>query len=69
MLELLIGHLKKHGNITSWEAITEYGCTRLSHYIWIMRTRLGMNIESEVIIAKNRFGKPTHYCKYILKED
>jgi len=30
-------HLKEHGKITSWEAITDYKITRLSEYIRQLR--------------------------------
>jgi hypothetical protein len=31
-------HLIKHGKITSWQAIQEYRCTRLSEYIRQLRS-------------------------------
>ena len=37
MEERILNHLKDFGSITSWEAIKDYGCTRLSHYIWLLR--------------------------------
>ena len=61
-------HLKDYGYITAWEAIMEYGCTRLSHYIYLAR-RNGHSIYNERIRGKNRYGEPTHYVKYILKGD
>lgn len=68
MLNILVEHLKTHGCITSWEAFETYGCTRLSHYIYLMRTRLGMHVESQIVSGKNRFGHRTHYAKYVLKD-
>ena len=68
MLEILIEHLKKYGSITSMEDIQEYGCTRLSHYIYLMRGQ-GMNIENEIIKTVNRYGQKTHYCRYRLRDE
>ena len=39
------GHLKIYGNITSWEAIQEYKCTRLAEYIHQLRDQ-GWDIQS-----------------------
>lgn len=64
MKERILRHLQDYGNITSWEAITEYGCTRLSHYIWLLRKEF--NIVDETILFTNRYGEKCHYKKYIL---
>ena len=39
MKECILRHLRDYGTITSWEAIQEYGCTRLSHYIYLLKRR------------------------------
>jgi hypothetical protein len=52
MYEIILRHLKDYGSITSWEAIQEYSCTRLSHYIWMARN-MGYIIENERINTKN----------------
>jgi len=44
-LQQIEQHLKVHGKITSWGAITAYHITRLSHYILVLRKK-GWNIES-----------------------
>ena len=64
--ERVLRHLRDYGSITSWEAITEYGITRISARIFTLRQK-GYNIESETINAKNRYGENTHFAKYILK--
>ena len=46
MKELILEHLQEHGSITSLEAIEKYHCTRLSHYIYLLR-KDGYVIESE----------------------
>lgn len=59
-------HLIEKGNITSWEAIKEYGATRLSAIIYVLRHKRGMNIISETIEFTDRFGNKGHYAKYVL---
>lgn len=61
-------HLIEQGSITSWEAIKEYGATRLSAIIFTLRNR-GMNIETTMIEFTDRFGSKAKYGKYILKEN
>ncbi len=36
-------HLKKNKSITSWEAIEQYGATRLSGIIYILKHKEGCN--------------------------
>ena len=62
----ILRHLKTFGEIDSWTAITEYGNTRLSAYILMLR-KDGYNIESETMTGKNRFGENTHFTRYVLK--
>lgn len=65
MKQRILDHLLKYGTITSWEAIKEYGCTRLSQYIYLLRN------EGYLVIdfwekSTNRFGEPVHFKKYVL---
>ena len=60
-------HLEEYGNITSWEAIKEYGCTRLSQYILLLRKR-GLNVTDIWEHTQNRYGQPVKYKKYILEK-
>ena len=62
----ILNHLEKYGKITSWEAIMDYGVTRISAIIFNLR-RDGHNIISETIKTTNRFGEPTHFANYIYK--
>lgn len=61
-------HLQEFGSITSWEAIKEYGATRLSAIIYNLRHKYEMNIQNEMIEFTDRFGNKAMYAKYILKE-
>lgn len=64
--EKVLRHLKQFGTITSWEAIMEYGITRLSAKIFNLRKE-GYDIGSERVTAKNRFGENCTFAKYFLK--
>lgn len=61
-------HLIEKGSITSWEAIKEYGATRLSSIIYNLRHTYGMQIISETVEFTDRFGSKSSFAKYILKE-
>lgn len=62
-------YLKENGSITSWEAIKEFGATRLSAIIYVLRNEREMNIETIYETSKNRYGDKITYAKYTLKED
>lgn len=62
---IVLRHLKDFGSLTTWEAIQEYGITRLSAMIHLLRKQ-GHNIESENITAKNRYGNSTTFSKYYI---
>lgn len=64
MKDRILRHLQQYGSITSWEAIMEYGCTRLSEYI--RQLRIDNNIISEWQHTKNRYNEPTKFVKYTL---
>lgn len=62
-------YLKENGSITSWEAIKEFGATRLSAIIYVLRNEREMNIDTIYETGKNRYGDKITYAKYTLKED
>ena len=63
----VLDYLRKIGSVTSWEAIVEFGATRLSAIIYNLRKK-GYNIETNDLIVKNRYGNATVIAKYVLKE-
>lgn len=67
--EEVIRHLEDEGAITSWEAFMEYGITRLSAIIYILRHEEGMDIETETVTKKNRYNNPVSFAKYHYKKD
>ena len=56
-------HLGENGNITSWEAIKEYGVTRLADKILTLRNE-GYNIETKLVKKENRFGNISTIANY-----
>ena len=66
MEDRILNHLQTCGSITTWEAIKEYGCTRLSHYIWVLRNQ-NYDIKDEWIHTTNRYGDKIKYKRYILE--
>lgn len=65
--EMIKKHLTKRGSITSWEAIKLYGCTRLSAKIYDLRAE-GMDIKTDHVTKKNRYGYPVTFANYILQK-
>ena len=63
----VLDHLEKYKTITSWEAIQNYGITRLSEYIRQLR-RDGYVIASNWTKNINRYGDKVRYVIYELKE-
>lgn len=61
--QAVLRHLKEYKSITSFEAFTEYGATRLSAIILTLRkTHI---ITDEWIERTNRFGENVRFKKYI----
>ena len=63
--EKVLEHLKKHGTITSLEAIELYAATRLGDIIYRLRNK-GVKIETVNIPFTDRYGTKSVYGKYIL---
>ena len=61
-------HLQEKGSITSWEAIKEYGATRLSSIIYNLRYKYNMNIINDQVDFTDRFGNKSYFVKYVLKD-
>ena len=61
-------HLQEFGKISCWEAIKEYGATRLSAIIYNLRHKYEMNIINERVYFTDRYGNPSHYDNYVLIE-
>ena len=64
---MIMAHIKKHGSITSLEAMTEYGIMRLASRINDLRRR-GAPSVSETATGENRNGETVRFAKYKLLE-
>lgn len=63
LINAVLRHLKDKGNITTFEAFTEYGATRLSAIIFELRKK--HIITDEWIERVNRYGENIRFKKYI----
>lgn len=59
----VLDHLKEHGSITSWEAIDNYGATRLSAIIYNLRKHY--KIEGVDHVGTDRHGNSSTYTRYV----
>lgn len=61
--DAVLWHLKTYGTITSYEAIKEYGATRLADIIF-KHKKNGYDIDSIPLTKKTRFGRNTTIAQY-----
>ena len=66
--ERIIQYINDFGSITTWEAFTELGITRLASRIHDL-TDEGYEFDRKVEKAKNRYGEHIHYTRYSLRKD
>lgn len=64
--DIILRHLQDYGYITTFEAFTEYGFTRLSAIIFDLKLR-GIDFDDEWVTTTNRYGHKISFKKYILK--
>lgn len=64
----IMRHLREIGDIDDLIAYSEYGIRRLASRIHDLKVQ-GYEIEVENKKSKNRYGEPTHYVVYRLKEE
>lgn len=67
MRERILQYIKDFGSITTFEAFTELGCSRLSEYIRQLRQEY--TVVDEWIVAKNRYNEKVEYKKYMLENN
>lgn len=65
----VLAHLKEFGSITSWEAIKEYGATRLSAIIYVLRHKYHLHIETEMFEFTDRYGSKAEFARYVYREE
>ena len=66
MKKRILNYIRDFGSITTFEAFTELGCTRLSEYI--RQLRLNYDIKDVWITSTNRYGEKIQFKKYWLGE-
>ena len=66
MRDKILRFMQEQGSITTWEAFTELGCTRLSEYI--RQLRLEYMIKDEWLSSTNRYGEKVNYKRYWIDE-
>lgn len=64
---LVLRHLKENKTITTYEAFTEYGATRLSAIIFELRKKY--IITDRWIERQNRYGENVRFKQYIYKKE
>lgn len=68
MKQRVLEYLEKYRTITSWEAYSKLGCTRISEYIRQLRAD-GYLIKSVPTKSKNRYGEISSYATYTLVKE
>ena len=66
--EMVMKYINDFGSITTFEAFTELGITRLSSRIHDL-TNQGVNFKREILSKKNRYGKSVSFMRYSLEVD
>lgn len=61
----VLNHLQEKGTITSWEAIQNYGATRLSSIIFNLRKKY--DIDTIMTEATDRYGNNSRYAVYKMR--
>lgn len=64
----LLVYLKKYGNITQLEALSELGIFRLASRINDLKNK-GHNIIGQMVDVENRFGEKVKIKRYFLIEN
>lgn len=66
--EKIVRHMQDYGEITTMEAIQEYGIMRLASRISDLK-REGVPITRRMVKGINRYGEPVCYAAYSLEKD
>ena len=66
MKERVIRYIEEFGSITTFQAFTDLGCTRLSEYI--RQIREDRPVYDETISTKNRYGEKVWYKKFFFEK-
>lgn len=61
--ERIVQYLDDFGSITTMEAFSDLGITRLASRIHEL-VRNGLPIKKEMVTSKNRYGEEVHFMRY-----
>ncbi len=64
----ILRYMEETGGITQAEAVTEFGCYRLSARIADLKAQ-GVPIKTEMVRRKNRFGEPVSFARYSIAKE
>lgn len=64
----VMAYLQEIGHINTWEAIQEFGATRLSSIIYNLRNQYNMNIVSKKKEFIDKYGDKSYFVDYILED-
>lgn len=67
-VDRIIAYMEDKGSITTMEAFTELGITRLASRIHDIR-KMGKGIDTESIKVKTRTGEDTYVTRYSLEKE
>ncbi len=67
MREKVLQYILDFGSITTFQAFTDLGCTRLSEYI--RQLRQTHVIDDEWIETTNRYGEKVRFKKFFLADE
>lgn len=62
----VLNHLQEQGSITSIDAFYDYGASRLSAIIYVLRNR-GYIIDTIIEKGKTRYNRPCKWARYVYK--
>lgn len=60
---------RKKSGVTSLYCFKQFGITRLSAIIFILRNKFGLEISSKKVAVKNRYGEKVYFSQYKLVEN
>lgn len=67
MKQRVIDYINEFGSITTFQAFTDLGCTRLSEYIRQIREE--RKVSDRTLKRKNRYGELVWFKEYFFEEE
>ena len=66
--DMVMDYIHKFGSISSWQAFTDLGITRLAAKICKLKKQ-GFSFKKEDVTTRNRYGKSVTFRKYSLLQE